>query len=55
MGCRGVVVVALGTRHMKTEHAGAKNGGGWWGPRAEAKKASSKRRRRAAASAIKEQ
>ena len=32
--------------HIKTEHAGPKNGGGYWGRRAEAK-AVSKRRRRA--------
>jgi hypothetical protein len=38
--------MALGSRKMKTEHAGAKNGGGYWGLRAEAKSASKKRRRR---------
>jgi len=37
--------MALGTRTMKTEHAGAKNGGGFWGTRAEAKQASRRRRR----------
>ena len=42
--------MAWGTRTMKTEHAGAKNGGGFWGTRAEAKQ-SSKRRRRISAKA----
>jgi len=37
--------MAHGTKHMRTEHAGAKNGGGFWGRRAEAKSASRKRRR----------
>lgn len=47
--------MALGSRTMKTEHAGAKNRGGYWGPRAEAKQASSRRRRRASARMIEEQ
>jgi hypothetical protein len=39
--------MAYGTKGMRTEHAGAKNGGGFFGRRAEAKVASRKRRRAA--------
>jgi hypothetical protein len=33
------------TKHIKTEHVGAKNGGGHFGKREEAKRLSRKRRR----------
>jgi len=41
-------------RHIKTEHAGAKNGGGFYGPRAEAKATSRKLRRGQIVVAIRE-
>lgn len=46
--------MAHGTKGMRTEHAGAKNGGGFFGPRADAKRASRKRRRRADHAAVRE-
>lgn len=46
--------MAYGTKHMRTEHTGAKNGGGFWGTRNEAKVASRKRRRAADRAAVRE-
>lgn len=37
--------MGLDARHIKTEHAGAKNGGGYWGRRLDAKRISRKARR----------
>ena len=46
--------MAYGTKGMRTEHTGAKNGGGFFGTRAEAKVASRKRRRAADRAAARE-
>lgn len=46
--------MAYGTKHMRTEHAGAKNESDYWGTRSEAKSASRKRRRRADRALVRE-